>query len=475
MRRRTLARHLLAWTLGALCIVWASFVLVGYKTGEHEADELTDGHLASVAALLLDYGNGEFISGAGMSPPGGAAADLKAHDYQQSMSVVVWDAAGRLLTRRGDAPPPPYPRQEGFDTLQLGDPAMPWRSFSRWNEDRSRLVMVLLSVRERDDLADDIAQQITQPSLWLLPVIALVLGLAIYRGLRPLYELSREILALDIHRSQPLPTAGRHREFDSAVRAINTLVDRYKSALQREQELANEFAHELRTPLTSLSLQARALRGAPPQAMEDGLARIEQDALRAGGVVAHLLALARVSRGEFEQLETELELQELAREVVAALAPVAHQRGHELGVAGGRVAVRGHRGLLEIALRNLVENAVAHTPHGTQVEVQVDGAGRWLQVCDTAAPGAQRPPREGSHLGLGHRVVDKVAQLHGAAFAEVAPPAGFGRSYRLTFPARPAGAAPSPPDSSALEEPGADPLGPHADPHQPGGQPAQHR
>jgi hypothetical protein len=30
--------------LGALGLVWASFVLVGYKTGEHEADELTDGH-----------------------------------------------------------------------------------------------------------------------------------------------------------------------------------------------------------------------------------------------------------------------------------------------------------------------------------------------------------------------------------------------------------------------------------------------
>jgi two-component system sensor histidine kinase QseC len=434
MKRRTLTQHLLAWTLGSLCLAWLSFVVVGYKTGEHEADELTDGHLASVASLLLEYGQGEFTSGAGMSAPKGAAQDLKAHDYQQSLSVMVWDASGRLLTRRGDAPAPAFAPQEGFDTLQLGQPATAWRTFARWNGDHSRLLMVLLSIRERDDLARDIAQQVTQPGLWLLPVIALVLGLAIYRGLAPLYELSREILALDIHRSEPLLVSGRHQEFDSTVRAINTLVDRYKAALIREQDLANEFAHELRTPLTSLSLQARALRGAEPRLVDAGLARIEQDALRAGGVVAHLLALARASRSELEQIQADVDVTDLAREVVATLAPVAHQHGHELGVAGDALVVKGHRGLLEVALRNLVENAVAHTPDGTYVEVQVDGAGRWIQVCDTAQGGASCGDAA-AHLGLGHRVVDKVAQVHGAVFGDAPAPAGFGRCYRLSFEA----------------------------------------
>jgi hypothetical protein len=50
---RSLTRHLLAWALGALALVWLSFIVAGYQTGRHEADELTDGHLASVATLLL--------------------------------------------------------------------------------------------------------------------------------------------------------------------------------------------------------------------------------------------------------------------------------------------------------------------------------------------------------------------------------------------------------------------------------------
>ena len=46
-------RQLLLWSLGALVLVWACFVFLAYRTGIEEADELTDGHLASVAVLLL--------------------------------------------------------------------------------------------------------------------------------------------------------------------------------------------------------------------------------------------------------------------------------------------------------------------------------------------------------------------------------------------------------------------------------------
>jgi two-component system sensor histidine kinase QseC len=53
-RRPSLIWHLMAWMLGALVVVWASFVALGYQTGVHEADELTDGHLAGVAALVLN-------------------------------------------------------------------------------------------------------------------------------------------------------------------------------------------------------------------------------------------------------------------------------------------------------------------------------------------------------------------------------------------------------------------------------------
>ena len=132
-----------------------------------------------------------------------------------------------------------------------------------------------------------------------------------------------------------------------------------------------------------------------------------------------------------------MDLAALARQVVAATAPRADAGGRELGLDGeGPFVLPGHAVLLELALRNLVDNALAHTPPGTQVTVRVDGAGRCLAVEDdgparatTQAPGERSADHLG--LGLGHKVVAKVAALHGAAFESEAD--GARRVFRLRF------------------------------------------
>lgn len=427
-----LTRQLTAWVLGALALVWATFIFVGYQTGQHEADELTDGHLASAAALMLAH-SGDSATGVPQQPPVSPAVELRAHDYQQSMSVVLWDRQGRLLARSGAAPLPAFNQQEGFATLQLGQPPEGWRAFSRWDAARGRKVMVLLSFQERQSLAQDIAEQVIEPGLWLLPVVALALGLAIRRGLRPLYQLSRDVRAIDIHRPRQLPPA-HHEELQSAVEAINALVAGYHAALTRERELAGEFAHELRTPLASLSLQARNLAGLPdgPERAR-AQQRLEQDALRAGEVLSHLLAMARAHRAQLEDAARPVELYALARDLVAEFAPAAHSTGHSLGLSGQACTVQGHAVLLELALRNLLENALSHTPGGTEVDVQVDAEGPWIQVC-SREPGHGEPPRGGAALGLGlgHRVVQKIADVHGARFEQLDPAPRL-RCYRLSF------------------------------------------
>lgn len=428
-----LTRQLTAWVLGALALVWATFIFVGYQTGQHEADELTDGHLASAAALMLVH-SGDSAAGISQQAPVSPALELRAHDYQQSMSVVLWDSQGRLLARSGAAPLPAFDAREGFATLQLGQPPQGWRTFSRWDTARGRKVMVLLSLQERESLAQDIAEQVIEPGLWLLPVVALALGLAIRRGLRPLYQLSRDVRAIDIQRPERLRPA-HHEELHSAVEAINGLVAGYHAALTRERELAGEFAHELRTPLASLSLQARNLASLPDGAQRlQAQQRLEQDALRAGEVLSHLLTMARAQRAQLEDAARPVELHALARDLVAEFAPAAHASGHSLGLSGRACTVQGHVVLLELALRNLLENALSHTPAGTEVDVQVEPDGPWIQV--TSREPHQGPPTGGGtalRLGLGHRVVQKIAEVHGARFEQFEP-APQQRCFRLHFP-----------------------------------------
>lgn len=439
--RSTLTRHLLAWALGALALVWGAFIVAGYYVGEHEAEELTDGHLASVSALLLPLAPGGIEPETAIDPEV-AGRDLKAHDYQRSLTVLVWDARGRLLSRTGNAPVPRFDASEGFATLVLGTPPAGWRAFARWDGRRQFKLMVLLSLAERNGLAADIAEQVVRPGLWLLPVVAVLLALAIGRGLRPLRTLAQQVHALDTHDASKLEEPVRFRELEATIEAINRLVDRYHTVLMRERALADEFAHELRTPLASLAIQARSAQDAPPgPAQQQALARLREEALRAGDVLAHLLALARTSRAELDEAAQPVDLEEVARRVVSEFAPDAHAGGRELGLSSpGPFPLAGHPVLLELALGNLVQNALAHTPPGTQVEVELDPAARWLQVSDdgprrAGRPGEAAPARvQPLRLGLGHRVVEKVATLHGAIFEpDVALP-GDRRAWRIRFP-----------------------------------------
>ena len=443
-RQPTLTLRLMLLVLGSLAVMWLSFVAIAYQVGQDESEELTDGHLASVVALLLyekhpDYGDG------GAADRGPGRLKPLYHAYQQTLTVIAWDGAGRRITSIGEAPIPAFDRETGFTDLHIGTPPTHWRSFSQWDASHSRKVMAMLNMSDRDRVADEFAEEMALPGLVVLPVVALVLGLAIWRGLRPLYQLSDDVTRLDVGRGERLPERQALREFDSVTMSINTLIGNQAATLERERQLASEVAHELRTPLSSITLQAKSLREAlPPREREQALVQIGKDALRAGHVLTQLLALARASRAEMDAAADRVDLAALARRVVSEYAQTAWKSGHELAVAGGQgVLVQGHAVLIELALRNLVENALRHTPPGTVVEVQTgnEGGQVWLQVCDSGGPpGATRPParraKPADALGLGHKIVARVAEVHGARF-ECLPPSGeapaWASCYRLTF------------------------------------------
>lgn len=439
-RQASLTRRLLLWVLAALLLVWAGFVAVGYRTGVHEAGELTDGHLAGTAALMLNLDLPPFVDAARETARPVIPA-LKSHDYQPSLSVLVRDAGGRVLARSGDAPLPPFSEQSGFADLELGTPPATWRSFSQWDASHTRQVMVLVRADERDDMAADVAGQLAEPGLWLLPVVALALGAAIWRGLRPLQALSRDVAELEVDKAERLEARHPYREFNSVVRSINTLVGQQQASLERERQLASEVAHELRTPLASIALQAASLRGAlSPPAREQALAQIGADAMRAGHVITQLLALARASRADLQQQMQRLDLGALAGQVVAGYAQASWESGHTLSVQGeDGIELLAHPLLLELALRNLVDNALQHTARGSAVCVQWgrDAGAAWLQVCDDgqARRGAAAP--SGERLGLGHKIVGRVMDVHGGRFTQAAAPVPFTRCYRMVLPLTP--------------------------------------
>lgn len=433
----SLFRQLLVWVLGTFLLVWAAFGYFAYRAGVREADELTDAQLSSVATLLIaqKLQTFEAPSIAGTKVSG-------AHEHQESLSIFIWGENGNLLARMGKAPAPPYPRTRGFQTLDIGTPSVRWRAFSQIESSpMGRRVTVMLSQAERDNLASAIAEQVSTPGLWLLPVVVLLLGLAIRRGLRPLDDLGRQVQTLDVHRAVDL-RGPPHVEFTGIVQAIKMLIQKYNSALERERQLASEVAHELRTPLSSIALNISSLESRVSDVERAQVVKqVKRDAIQAGTVIADLLALARASRTELAEIASPVELSDLARTVVAEYAEQSYQSEHEIAlIAPNSCVVVGHPILLQIALRNLIENAFKHTPAGTQIEVLVETSPPALVVQDNGAAVSARwrpaGPAATDGLGLGHQVVRKIAAIHEGSLSFHKGSEREPQRYKLLFPVR---------------------------------------
>ena len=425
--RRTLSRHLLTWALGAQLVVWLVLVAVAWSTSLRETRKFTDGHLVAVAQLWMGTAswNQTEVSG-GLPVP---REDV--HEYAQDVAILVWDN-GRLVTDSDQL-------AAGLDLAKLPDKGLvtlayrdaqgvvhDWRAYvETYRADgRERRVAALLDLRKRYVLAEDIAEHLTSPLLILMPLLALVMWWTIRRGLRPLDKLSDEVAALDGFAGQRLDTQHRYREFASTVSAINTMVDSLQSQAQRERQFASDVAHELRTPLAVITLQARAAQAEPTA---ERLSRLEQEALRAGRILTQLLDLARAQRagerGSAHAAEApqRTALGEMAARLISSHAQLAHEHQHEISLAepDTPVAVTVQPMLLELALRNLIENALRHTPAGTQVAVDVweapdavgvsvsDDGQRTDAVSDT-------PAQASSGLGMGLRLVERIAEQMGA-------------------------------------------------------------
>ncbi len=415
--QRELWRHLWNWTLGALLVVWLTLVAVAWYIGHHEAEEITDGQLVAVARLWLAAEPGAVHT----SPAPLDRRRVKA--YVQDLAVLQW-VGDRLVTDTHglaaglDLAGAPAP---GLSQLNHRGPAGTtyWRVYvaERTDSGQTRRVAVLMDMAQRYDLGKDVAEHVARPALLVLPLIALVLWWTIRRGLRPLERLSREVAALDTAHGQRLDDRRRFREFSSTVTAINTLVDTLQTRAQREREFASDVAHELRTPLSAIALQARAAQTDPAP---DQLQRLEQESLRAGRILAQLLDLARAQRSGGDSVPVPTALGDVAADLIAAHAQQAYDSGHELSLVqpDAPVSLRVTPMLLELALRNLIANALRHTPPGTQVAVEV-----WQrpQACgvsvsdDGQRPGAPAVGAAATHgLGLGLRLVDRMAEQMGA-------------------------------------------------------------
>jgi signal transduction histidine kinase len=293
--------------------------------------------------------------------------------------------------------------------------------------------------------------------------VALVAGLWVSRGLTaPLSTLAGTAAQMsrgNFAARAPMKNKHTRDEIDQLSTQFNDMAEKLDAsfkALSDERDALRRFiadaSHELRTPITSLKLSNELLQGPvgdDPPARAEFLAQNETQLNRLEWITHNLLDLSRLDAGIANLNIAPHDAGELADAVAAPFKAKAEQKNIALVLhkPAPPAVVHCDRARVEIALSNLIDNALKFTPAGGRVDVRVssDAKATRFFVQDTGIGiTADDKPRvferfyrgsnqrtEGSGLGLA--IVKSIAQAHGgSAFVESV--AGAGSTFSIELP-----------------------------------------
>ncbi len=417
-------RRRLVWLLtSAVAAIWLLSALVVYQRAHHEADELLDSQLTQVGDTLL-----AIVAGGEVEH---FVKELHEHArrYPVPLAFEIWHTedggvARRLVTSPGHA---------GFDMplttglSQRQHQGASWRFYAVQDKDAEYHVVVGQAHAARERLAREIGLSLLLPAMLALPLMALAVWWGVGRTLRPVDAVARQVGALDAQALAPLDESTPLPDEIAPLRtALNALIRRVTEAFDNERRFTADAAHELRTPLAALKVQAQvALRAQADDSRQHALGQVIAGVDRMTHLVEQLLTLARVDPARQDIAPRPLDPATLVAEVCAELLPQARLHGQDLRVdaaPGCTIAVAP--AWLQIALRNLVDNALRYAGEGARIEVRLApaGSGCVLGVADDGpgvAPDLRtrltarfvRGETEGEGCGLGLSIAARVAAL----------------------------------------------------------------
>jgi len=437
----SLRLRILFGVLAAVTVAWIVVSFFAYREAKHEAEELLDAHLAQSASLLFSFLGDEAHEL--------EEGHLPRHRYDKKVAFQIWEGGRQLLAHSDGAPDTRLSAQdEGFSDVTADSKT--WRVFSTWDPNRGYLVQVANATDGRDDVSRQIAWHLLLPLVFGLPALGLALGGFIVVAFRPLTRLADQIAAQAPDRLQAIALPGAPGEVLPVLERLNRLFERVNRTQEEERRFTADAAHELRTPLAVMQTCAEVAGAAGDDATRrHALDNLLDGSRRATRLLEQLLMLARLDAQAELSGTAPCDLRAVVVDTVATLIPAAMRKGVDVGVdEGAPVPVNGAPMLLQVLVRNLVDNAIRYTPPGGKVRValQAPDSGACLRVADSG-PGIPQALRaevmgrfrrldesgEEGH-GLGLSIVARIAGLHGAQIALGENEPAGGLSVSVVFP-----------------------------------------
>lgn len=399
--------------LVTLLVGMSAVMLIGayatYRVAQNEANTIFDYYLRQIALSFRDQ---RFQLNPRVTIP-----DEKDFDFV----IRVWNIDGVTVYYSRPHRSLPNLTKLGYSTVATPDGT--WRVFAIQHLDET--IEVAQPVRVRDAQAASAALRTLTPFLFLLPLLGLLIWFIVGRGLRPLTQLTREVITRTPNSLEPLHEATSTDEVQPLISALNDLLARLQSALDAQRAFIADAAHELRTPLTALQLQIQLVERAQDDAQRNAAVfELKTGLQRTTHVIQQLLTLARQDPANLDMATEPVDLIALVHDVVIQHQPLAQAKHIDLGIAAAveKAELQANSDSLRILLANLISNAVRYTPESGKVDVLiVNDKHLSISICDTG-PGIpeeeksrvfdrfyRRPGNSESGSGLGLAIVKSIA------------------------------------------------------------------
>lgn len=435
----SLRRRLLLILGVSFCVLWALAAAWLYSDLRDQMQTTLDQRLAASARMVAGL-----IAQLPEDAWNQAGAPVLSTPQSAGVACQISSPRGQVLMRThgrlaGDLDTP----APGFTDRVINGER--WRLFT--------FVQNGLHITTADRLAERAALQRNVIAVAVVPFVVALLGslialwFGIRRGLHPLARLRTELSRRDPDTLTSIEIGAAPAELRPAIDTLNALLERTGRALAREQRFTSDAAHELRTPLTAIKTHVQLASRLPADQAGDALASAEAGIARMQRTLEQLLTLARVEADAPSPAFGSSTTAEIVEAALADLPARDRVRVNDRQAATTTVAVP--RELAAAAVRNLLENALRHTPSAAPVELtlsaqrdqigfEIRDRGDWPETLGTQQLTERfwRQRHSPGHVpgsGLGLTIVAAIAARYGGSL-DFAARDGGGLAACLTLP-----------------------------------------
>jgi signal transduction histidine kinase len=269
---------------------------------------------------------------------------------------------------------------------------------------------------------------------------------------RPLAQLTAAVRAIAAGDRERRVRSARADEIGVLARAFDDLMDRLARQERLRRDMVSDVAHELRTPLHNLRGELEAAQDGLRPTDPALLASLLDEVTHLSWLVADLEQLALADAGQLRLSPAPTRLAPWVERAVAGCGSLARARGVTVRCSvAAELAVHADGERLVQVLRNLLDNAIAHSPEGGVVAVAAERRGARVAVTvSDQGPGiaAEHLPRVFDRFwradasrsratggaGLGLAIVKLLVELQGGTVTVASRP-GEGAAFTVELPA----------------------------------------